>query len=252
MIDDDAAAYCYFQDIKPRPPLDAVFERDYLLYAVRGSLRVNVGENSWLLPPSFAAWIPAGTPLRIELAHPVTSCSVLARPAFCTSFPKLPTIFQMSPLARHMITHCKDWGKNDLQPQEAEGFFLSLLNICANLVTHSVDVKRPYATDPALRRAIEVTENGLGEKLNAADVARAANLSERTMQRRFAEDVGLTWSQTLTRLRMIRAVELLSHDPLSVIQIAGECGFSSLSAFNRAFQTFASTTPTDFRKNLQG
>ncbi|MCX7558602.1 AraC family transcriptional regulator [Sulfitobacter sp. F26204] len=250
MTERDLAAYCYFQQIEPRSPMSAAFERDYLLYAVRGALRLNVDGASWLLPPSFAAWIPARTPFVVEIGAPITSCSVLAKHGFCLAFPKTATVFQMSPLARQMIRHCKDWGPDIDHPDEAKGFFLALLNVCGGLVARSVDVKRPFASDPALRRAIEVMEERLSEKLTAQGVAQAVNLSERTMQRRFSEDVGLSWSRVLTHLRMIRAIELLSIDALSIIEIAGDCGFASLSAFNRAFLTFSKMTPSQYRKSL--
>ncbi|WP_300030711.1 helix-turn-helix transcriptional regulator [uncultured Roseobacter sp.] len=243
-------AYCFFQDIEPRPPLDAVFERDYLLYAAAGALRVTVRDQSWLLPPSFAAWVPANTPLTAEIGKPVTTCSVLVRHGLCTTLPDRPVAFQMSAMTREMIRYCRDWGPEKAQPPEARGFFLALLNACAGLIQKSVDVRRPRATDPAIERAIEITEELLAGKLTSSDVARAANMSERSMQRRFAQDVGMTWSEVLTRLRMIRALELLSQDELSVIQISAETGFNSLSAFNRAFLKFAGCTPTDFRKGL--
>ncbi|QDY71397.1 AraC family transcriptional regulator [Qingshengfaniella alkalisoli] len=250
MTDDLPAAYCFFQTFEPRPPLDAVFERDYLLYAVSGALRVTVKGESWLLPPSFAAWVPAGTPLLAEICKPVTTCSILVQPGFCKALPDRPTAFQMSEMTRHMIRHCKDWGADSAQPSEAAGFFLALLNACAGLSTRSVDVKRPFANDAALNKAIEVTETRLAEPITSAEVASAINLSERSMQRRFARDVGMTWSQVLTRLRMIHALELLSLEDLSVIEVAGDCGFNSLSAFNRAFLQFAKCTPTEFRKGL--
>lgn len=116
------------------------------------------------------------------------------------------------------------------------------------LVMKSVDVKRPTATDPILRRAIDLTKARLAETITASEVARWVSLSERSMQRRFRDDVGMTWSETLTRLRMIRAVQLLAEDDLPIIQIAGESGFGSLSAFNRAFRLFADGTPSEFRK----
>ena len=52
----------------------------------------------------------------------------------------------------------------------------------------------------------------------------------------------------MTRIRMIHAVELLGEKDLQVIRIATDCGFASLSAFNRAFKEFAGVTPTGFRK----
>lgn len=244
-------AYCFFQDLKPRPPLDAVFDRDYLLYAASGALRVTIDGQSWLLPPSFAAWVPAGTPLLAEIRTPVTTCSILVRPNFCTTLPDSPAVFQMSAMTRHMIWHCRDWGADAAHPPQAEGFFLALLNVCAGLVAKSVDVQRPHASDPAIRKAIESTEARLADKVTSGEIARAANLSERSMQRRFAMDVGMTWSQVLTRLRMIRALELLADDDVSIVRVAGDSGFNSLSAFNRAFLQFARCTPSEFRKALR-
>ncbi len=251
MTTDLPTAYCFFQDLEPRPSLDVVFDRDYLLYAVSGALRVTVAGARWLLPPSFAAWVPANTPISVDIRNSVTTCSILTSPRFCARLPDTPTVFQMSPMARQMIQYCKDWGPDALQPSEAEPFFLTLLNVCAGLVTKSVDVKRPTATDPVLRRAIDLTEVRLAETITAGEVARRVSLSERSMQRRFREDVGMTWSETLTRLRMIHAVQLLAEDDLSIIQIAGDSGFGSLSAFNRAFRSFAGGTPTEFRKALK-
>ncbi|QMU59264.1 MAG: helix-turn-helix domain-containing protein [Boseongicola sp.] len=243
-------AYCFFQDIAPRPPLDAAFDRDYLLYAVAGALRLEVGDKRWLLPPSFAAWIPAKTEFKVEIQRPVTSCSVLSRPGICSTFPDQTTVIQMSPLTREMISHCRDWGKNAAQPERATAFFRALLDTCAALAESSVDVTRPTASDPALMRAVEATEAALTGAITAPEIAKAAAMSERTMQRRFSEELGATWAQTLTRLRMIRAIELLGMPDTSIIQVAGECGYASLSAFNRAFLAFADMTPTEFRAQL--
>ena len=251
MTDSLPQAYCFFQNLEPRPPLDAVFERDYLLYAVSGALHVTTLGQSWLLPPSFAAWIPANTPILVDIGTPVTTCSVLVTPGFCTTMPKTPTAFQMTPMTRQMIRHCKEWGPEITHPDEASGFFLALLNVCAGLDSKSVDIQRPLATEPILRQAIQFTEAHLGEAITSSQVARAINASERNMQRRFRDNLGITWFETLTRLRMIRAVQLLAESDASVIQIAGEVGFGSLSAFNRAFRRFADQTPTELRSSLR-
>ena len=244
-------AYCLFQDLEPRPQLDAVFDRDYLLYAVSGALQVSVAGNSWRMPPSFAAWVPANTPVCVEIDRPLTTCSVLTAPGFCDCLPNEPAVFQMSPMARQMIQYCKHWGPEAQHPTQAEQFFLTLLNVCAELLSKSIDVKRPTATDPTMAQAIDLTEVRLTNTITAGEIAREVHLSERSMQRRFREDVGMSWSETLTRLRMIHAVQLLAAGDQPVIQIAGDVGFSSLSAFNRAFRQFAASTPTQFRKALK-
>lgn len=243
-------AYSFFQDIDPRPPLEAQFDRDYLLYAVSGALRVEVAGQSWLLPSSFAAWVPAGTGLRVSLLHPVTTCSILTDPGFAPGFGTAPCAFQMSTLARHMIRHCSPWGQEAKHPPEAETFFRALLDLCAGLARQSTEIARPRGESAPVNAAIDLTEARLTEPLTATGIARDTGQSERSMQRRFLAETGRTWSATLTRLRMIRAVELLSLDELSILQIAGACGYGSLSAFNRAFRSYAGTTPSAFRARL--
>ena len=244
-------AYCFYQQLDPRPPLEASFDRDYLLYAIAGALRLELDEGSWLLPPSFAAWIPAHTPMIVVLDQAVTSCSVLTQEALSPSMPRAPRVFQMSALARRMIHHCRRWGPDDPQPEEAKHFFLALLGVCAELLPYSVDVQRPSAADPIVMRALEVTEERLSEPLRFRDIARAVHRSERSLQRQFVRCAGLSWSAALRKLRMIRAVELLSSTDYSVLRVAGECGYASVSAFNRAFLDAVGATPTDFRRALE-
>lgn len=243
-------AYCFFQDIKPRDPMVARFDYDYLLHAVKGALNVEIGDQRWLLPRSFAAWVPANTEIKVILDRPATSCSILSKPGLVTDFPDHPVVFQMSNLTREMAHHCRGWGKSDLHPPAAASFFKALLSTCAELVACSIDVARPSTDDPFLARAIAFTEENLSTRLSVAAVARHIGMSERSMQRKLTSHLGLTWSQMLTRLRMIHAVELLSDNDKPIIQIAADCGYTSVSAFNHSFKTYARITPSEFRKRI--
>lgn len=244
-------AYCFFQQIEPRPPLVARFDRDYLLHAVEGALRVAVNDVAWTLPPSFAAWVPAGTAMTVTLDRPVTSCSILVRPGMDHGMPNRPVAFQMTRLTREMASHCRDWGQDGPHPPGAAVFFAALLSTCAGLVQGAIDVTRPLSDDPGLSRALHLTEERLDQPLTAAEVAAAAGLSERTLQRRAMSDLGASWGQVLKHLRMIRAVELLALRQMSVTEVALSCGYSSMSAFNRAFKAYAGQTPTAFQDRLQ-
>lgn len=243
--------YCFFQDIEPRDPMVARFDHDYLLHAVKGALNVEVAGKRWLLPRTFAAWVPAETDLTVILDKPVTSCSILAKPGFAAQMPDHPVAFQMSRLVREMALHCRNWGKDAAHPPEARTFFQALFNTCAGLIANSIDVARPTSDDPQLANAIKLIETKLDQDLTTATVADAAALSERTLQRKFAAEFGESWQQTRTRIRMIRALGHLADDTLSIIQIAGECGYASTSAFNRSFKDYAGTTPSEFRKHLK-
>ncbi|GHB40185.1 AraC family transcriptional regulator [Pseudovibrio japonicus] len=249
-------AYCVYREFPVCGREQVSFDRDYLLYSMRGAVRLGVEGRCWTLPPAFAAWIPAGTQLEIEVIHTVTSCSLLLQQGFAetagVTLPDKTVVFSMNRLAREMIAYTTRWRPEDVDwGAEADTFFKALVQVCAGLASRPTDVWRPTVQDDVLARALAYTEDNLAKPLQIADVAAAANVSERTLLRRYAEEAGMTWSQCLRRLRMIRAVELLSHEDEQVIQIAGAVGYASLSAFNKAFRDFTGQTPTEFRKLRQ-
>ena len=59
------------------------------------------------------------------------------------------------------------------------------------------------------------------------------------------------FSDFINKYRIVRAQDLLlrpENDKIKIAEIAYECGFSSLSAFNAAFKKFTGTTPSNFRR----
>lgn len=250
-------AYCFHQVFEPMGPVERTFDRDYLLYAIEGAVRLGVADRYWLLPPAFAAWVPARTSIGIEMTHPVTSCSVLFERGFVAgtgaSVPDEAVVFTMSPLAREMVLHARRWpmetDRAEWSGSAAATFFAALAHVVAELAAKPSPVWRPIVRDEALRRALAFTEANMGRAVTVAEVAAAAHLSERTLLRRLASETGGTWAGALKRMRMIRAVERVttSDDPIAVI--ANEVGYSALSAFNEAFREFAGTTPSAMQRD---
>ena len=242
-------AYCFHREFPARMPDTVRFDRHYLLYAVRGAIRIEVDARRWILAPSFAAWIPADTDIGIEITHPTECCSVLYAPGFVEALPASTVVFTVGPMARRMIRHCRRWGPEaDGLDAHAEAFFRALAHTCAELAATPSDVWRPSAAEPRTARAIAWTEANLHEDVGLPDAALAAETSERTLSRLLVAETGLTWTQTLRRLRMIRAVELLARDgDGQITQVALASGYASLSAFERAFREFTGLTPSAFR-----
>jgi transcriptional regulator GlxA family with amidase domain len=94
----------------------------------------------------------------------------------------------------------------------------------------------PVPTSPELIRAIALTEETATAAPTFAGIARATGQSPRALARRFSEELGMTWSEALRRIRIIRAVEALAGTEAPVTEIALEVGYSSISAFNAAFR----------------
>ena len=244
----DLPAYCFHQVFEPRPATKISFERDYLLYAIKGAIRIGVSDRQWTLPPSYAAWIPANTEIEAAVSHPMTCCSLLFKPGFVSDMPDTSVVFTMTPMARDMIYFSRRWGPdNDAFDGFAETYFKAIAMVCVELASSPSDVWQPTGTSESVRKALEYTEAHLAENMSFSGVAAAAGTSERTLLRRFGEEVGFTWQQSLRRMRMIRSVELLSNGEDAVIQVAFQVGYASLSAFTKAFREFTGHTPSEFR-----
>lgn len=85
--------------------------------------------------------------------------------------------------------------------------------------------------------------------LNAVMLAREHHISTRYLHSLFAA-AGTTYGSELLRIRLNQAAQLLKDCPsLSVIDVAGQSGFSNPSHFARRFRGVYGLSPTDFRRN---
>jgi AraC-like DNA-binding protein len=241
-------AYCFHRSFEPAGPSVFQMDRHYLLYAMAGTIRLEAHGQRWTLPPARAALIAAGEPITISILSRLTSASVL----FATDFMPAPrpalSVFDISPLARELIGECRQWGAQSgpLSPYARQVFAL-LSNVALILAEMPSPCVMPVPTSPELTRAMALTEETAAAAPTFAGIARATGQSPRALARRFSEELGMTWSEALRRVRIIRAVEALAGTEAPVTEIALEVGYSSISAFNAAFRELTGKSPTEYR-----
>jgi AraC-like DNA-binding protein len=91
------------------------------------------------------------------------------------------------------------------------------------------------------------------EDLSVEQLAELAGFSKYHFERLFKSSMGISCYQYITKRRVMLAQELLGDTDLSVMDIALQSGFFSLSTFNRVFKDINGCSPTEFRKMyLQG
>jgi transcriptional regulator GlxA family with amidase domain len=91
----------------------------------------------------------------------------------------------------------------------------------------------------------------LDHPLDLADLARHATVSERSLLRRFHDEVGTSPKQWLMRARLDRARRLLETTDLSVSEVAREAGFASTAALRQRFAGTLGTTPSTYRRTFR-
>ena len=106
-------------------------------------------------------------------------------------------------------------------------------------------------TDSATERALASSARLAQERapeLNVADLADHAGYSPFHFSRLFARHVGIGPGQYLTALRVGRAKQLLLTETASVIDVAAEVGFDSLSSFSQRFRSAVGVPPAQLRR----
>ena len=140
----------------------------------------------------------------------------------------------------------------------------------ASLALQPQDLQRPLQrADAGLHRLLEqltaqlavgsANHNGLELALrarlraalpqgqaNPAALARLLGLSERTLQRRLAQDQR-SFATIVQEFQREEALRLLSHQRLGLAQIAASLGYAEQTSFTRAFKRWTGTTPALWR-----
>ncbi|MEU7869999.1 helix-turn-helix domain-containing protein [Dactylosporangium sp. NPDC049140] len=95
-----------------------------------------------------------------------------------------------------------------------------------------------------VNRAIDHAVRHLAGPLPLAELARVARFSPYHFHRIFSALMGETVHAFVKRVRLERALFLMSHQPqLSLTQVAFACGFSSSSDFSRSFRARYGVSP---------
>lgn len=111
-------------------------------------------------------------------------------------------------------------------------------------IDHSTDDQSDFATSLRL-----LLSGYLDESLTISDAADLVGMSERTLQRRLAEQ-GTNFNELLDQVRFDAARQLLQHNSISVTDISGELGYKNPANFTRAFRRWAGVSPRRHRQLL--
>ena len=86
--------------------------------------------------------------------------------------------------------------------------------------------------------------------VSVADLARHAELEQRTFLRRFFAATGMKPNEYQQRLRITRAREMLEFSQASVEDISWSLGYGDATGFRRVFRKVMGLTPSDYRRRF--
>lgn len=234
-----------------------------VVYACRGVLSVTTDAGTWVAPANRAIWIPAGT-VHEHRAHGSTDLRLVG----LTSDPlglTRPAVLAVEPLLRELIIAYTadrrgsraDPGSGAADPStgtadpDSGAAGLSdgaerdrLLAVLLDRLRHSPErpFHLPAARDPRLAAVCAMLGDDPADGRTLAQLAAQAGTSDRTLARLCRAELGMTFPQWRTQLRLQRALLLLA-DGVSVTAVAHRCGWASASAFIDVFRRAFGYTP---------
>jgi AraC family transcriptional activator FtrA len=203
------------------------------LLAQAGLLEQRRATTHWRMAAELAARFPdvhvEPDTLYIDLGDVATSAGTAAGIDLCLHLARRDHgAAQAAQIARHMV-----------MPPHREGGQLQY-------------AARPPAGPPpeSLAPVLDWAARRLDEPISVRDLAARATVSERTLARRFADQLGVGPGRWLLQQRIMAAQALLEETDLPVAAIATRTGLSTATNLRRRFRDLLHTTPAAYRRSF--
>lgn len=228
-----------FRDGETIPP--HAHERDQVLYAVRGIMRIGIEDAGWIVPPDRAVYMPAGVVHTVAIRGDLEMRTLYIAPGAGPALPQAPTVLEVSELLRSVVLALIE--EPVLYVEAGRGGALATLALDEIGRARRLALGVPMPRDPRLARLCAALLADPSATLTLERWAETAGASARTLARLFHRELGMSFGTWRRRVRFQNAVEeIVAGTPVSVV--AARSGYRSASAFSAAFRRQLGVTPS--------
>jgi AraC-like DNA-binding protein len=210
-----------------------------LIHIAAGVITVWTEDGTWVAPPHWAIWAPAGVRHGIRFTGKSALRTLYFRADFCPDLPARCSVVAVSPLLRELILHATARGMLDRRDPVDAALATLLIDAFAGADVPPFDLPQP-ATELTRRAAARFGE--AGAHATTACVAEQVGIGARTLERRFVEETGMSCGRWRQQRALLTALEHLAAG-LPVKVVAASVGYATPSAFVAAFRGVFGTTP---------
>jgi len=223
-----------FFDVKARPYAS-------LSFRISGTSTLETENKTLITKPGDLLFIPADTPYRVKYSP---SEIIVIHFECCNYFEAESISAQNRAAIEHRFQHLlESWSKNH-SVNQAKSIIYDILDKMARDKENSID-------NTAFSNCVRyINENFCDPALNIEMICQKIFTSASSLQRAFNLNFGVSPKKYIDKLRMTKALELLTDNELSVKQIAFACGFSDEKYFARAFKKAYGYPPSQLRKHI--
>lgn len=146
--------------------------------------------------------------------------------------------------------------KNDLEEDFFDGYSINNIeNIKKGISNAIVDAYICEDIDEenknisvTLKPAIDYIYKNKSENITAETMAKVCHISQSYFSRLFSKEMGESFSNYISKLKIKWAKELLEESDMSVSQISDELGFNEAGYFIKIFKKYEGITPSVYKK----
>ncbi|HTH93874.1 MAG TPA: helix-turn-helix transcriptional regulator [Rhodocyclaceae bacterium] len=214
-----------------------------LVYAIQGVMVVQTSGGVWIVPPTRAIWMPAGTQHSIRCIGAIHMRSLFVMPDAASGLPQVAQAVGISPLLRELIVAAAEV-ELPYTPKSRDGRLMRLLLDELHALP-VLPLHLPQPADARLRKICTRIQREPDDVSTLADWADQLGVDVKTIQRLFARDTGMTFGQWRQQARLLNALERLAQGE-RVLDVALALGYDSPSAFAAMFRRQFGQTPSSF------
>ena len=213
-----------------------------LIYSVSGVMSVWTEQGSWVAPPHWAVWAPAGVAHAMRFTGAASLRTLYLRPGLADPASH-SAVIAVSSLLRELILRAIEIGFLDAREPIHTAMTDLIVHELRAHTTPALDLPLPRSA--LLRRIAEHVTQTPGDRSGHATLARRFGVGARTLERGFAAETGLSFGRWRRQARLMHALRRLGAGA-SVKQAALDAGYQSASAFIAAFRETFDTTPARY------
>ncbi|MFC4947329.1 AraC family transcriptional regulator [Pseudonocardia sp. GCM10023141] len=226
--------------------------RGHLVYAAGGVLAVHTERGTSIVPANRVAWTPAGFTHHHRAYGETDMRIVFLAPSLARLVPDRPAVFLASGLAREvLLTLTGAHNYDGTAPGYSRPARTRLLRVLVDELREAPEqpLHLPEPRDDRLQAVARRLYAAPADNATLAELGSTIGASSRTLSRLFHDELGMTFYEWRTQLRVHHALVLLAegHD---TIRTAAACGWANPSSFIAAFTQIIGTTPGRYRTQL--
>lgn len=194
-------------------------------------------------------FLDPGTLLREHFGENIVTrrrfLDLLGRDAVFGSFDEYPVLARVTDL---ILNEMKT--KADFYVDRVRGLLMTLLFEIARIMKTSDEPEVTIRTGVGqIQEALKYVDRHYAEPIRIETLARECHISETHFRRLFSEYIDMTPIEYLNMVRVLRACEMLRSSNESMSSVALNCGFSTVSTFDRNFKQVIGVTPYQWKKD---